>query len=334
MRTNVLIRVGYLAILILLASISFGAVSCNKTAEDTNKPVIIQSFTLFVDGVQTTPSGTLQIEPGAVLNIQVTYVDPDAGENPDPSWYSFTWVVERLNSGVSPFNPNENFISMNENPCIWTAPTVVGFYRFMVEVRDRYGTPAQESVVIEVNANKKPIINELSISENQPFVNEEVIITVDASDPDGNLPLIYDWQATGGYYTYESDGEAHWLSPASGDFDLTIIITDQVNGSVSRTIPVVVQANHDPIIEGWDLDPSASVKFNDLVTITLTATDEDGDTLEYNWQASTGTFNSVNEHLAVWRAPSEVIAATITCMVEDNKGGSDSVDIIINVTEE
>ena len=321
-------------ILMAIAAALIAVPACNKTAEDTNKPVIIQGFTFTVDGEAVTPGGTLQIEPGSVLTIKVDYTDPDAGEDPDPNWYSFTWAVERVGGGASTFNPNEYFIVFSENPCIWTGPDVTGFYRFICEVRDRYMTPSQQTVVIEVNANKHPIINELTVSDYEPFVGQVVTITVDATDPDGNLPLEYTWQATGGYFSMEGDGIARWLSPSNGDFTITIIVTDQVGGSVSREIPIVVQQNHDPVIEGWDLDPGNSVLVNQLVTITLTASDVDGDALEYNWSADNGTFNSVNRNVAVWRAPGEAMSAKITCVVEDNKGGSDTAEIIINVTTE
>jgi len=329
--TNIVLRWfligGFLLVLIL------PLLSCNKTAEDTNKPVLIQGFDFVVDGEAVTPAGTLQMEPGIILTISVNYTDPDAGDDPDPNWYSYMWVVERVNGGLSTFNPNESFIVFDENPCIWTAPDVTGFYRFIVEVRDRYGTPSQETVVIEVNANKRPIITELGVSDTQPFINQEITITVIATDPDGNIPLEYTWQADGGFFTFESDEEARWMSPVSGNYKLSVIITDQVGGSVSRDLPVVVQENHAPVIQGWDLDPGNSVSFNELVTITLTADDIDGDSLEYNWSADYGTFNTVSENFAVWRSPSEAVSAKITIQVEDNKGGIDTAEIIINVTE-
>ncbi len=326
-------------ILITLVAVAFLGIpltagGCDKTAENTNKPVVIHGFQFTVAGDPVTPSGTIQISPGVVLNIEVSYTDPDSGEDPDPSWFSFTWVVERIGTGVSTFNPNEFFIAYQENPCIWTAPEVTGFYRFLVEVRDRYGTPSQETIVVEVNSNKQPIITELQVSNNQPFVNEEIVITAVATDPDANLPLEYLWQADGGYFTLENEGEAHWLSPVSGSFQITLVVTDQKNGTVSRNIPVVVQTNHDPVIQGWDLDPGNNVGFGELVTITLSASDEDGDTLEYNWSADFGTFNTVNESIAIWRSPLEAVAAKITCSVEDNSGGIDTVEIIINVAEQ
>ena len=328
---NQVLRGAIPALVVVL--ISIWAMGCDKTAENTNKPVIIQGFTFSIDGEPSTPAGTLQIEPGSVLTIKVEFVDPDAGDEPNPSWYSFLWAVERVDVGVSPFNPNTFFIVQDENPCIWTAPTVTGFYRFRVEVRDKYQTPSMQTVVIEVNSNKHPIINELSISNANPFVNQEITITVDATDPDGNLPLEYEWQATGGYFTSETDGEARWLSPTSGTFTITVIITDQAGGSVSRDLPVVVQENHAPVILGWELDPGNSVKVNDLVTITLSAEDIDGDQLEYNWSADCGTFNNVNQNVAVWRAPDTANSCIVTCVVEDNRGKSDSADIVINVTE-
>ncbi len=307
---------------------------CNKTAEDTNKPVLIQGFTLYENGDVVTPAGTLQIEPGSILNILVDYIDPDAGDDPDPNWYSATWVVERVGGGISTFNPNESFIVFDENPCIWKAPDVTGYYRFLVEVRDRYGTPSQETIVVEVNANKQPVITQIVISDTQPFVNAEITITVEAEDPDGNTPLMYSWQADGGYFTFESDGEARWISPTSGNYVLTVIVEDQLGGTVSRDLPIVVQENHNPIIQGWDLDPGNSVLVNELVTITINADDIDGDPLEYNWTADSGTFNMVNENVAVWRAPAEAVTAKVTCIVEDNRSGSDTAEITINVSVE
>ncbi len=324
-------RISTLTLIITALLLSVLTASCNKTAENTNKPVIIQNFAFSVDGVSSTPAGTLQIEPGTVLNITVNFDDPDAGDEPDPAWYSFTWAVERIGGGASVFNPNEFFIVNDENPCIWGTPDVTGFFRFRVEVRDRYQTPSMEEVVVEVNSNMQPRIHGLFISDATPFVNQEVTITVDASDPDGNLPLTYTWQATGGYFTAEGDEEATWLSPTSGSFTITVIVEDQMGGNVSRNIPLNVQENHDPIISGWDLDPDNSVAINQLVTITLDVDDIDNDVLEFNWSADLGTFNTVNKNLAVWRAPGTAGTATIQCVVEDNKGGSDTAQIVINV---
>jgi hypothetical protein len=306
-------------------------VSCNKTAENTNKPVIIQGWSFTADGQSVTPAGNLQIAPGQVLTIKVNFVDPDAGASPDPSWYSFTWAASRMEGTSSQFNPNVNFIASDENPMIWNAPSVPGFYKFTCQVRDHYGAVSMQDVVVEVNSNKKPVISELDVSKTDPFVNEEVTLTVDANDPDGNLPLEYVWQANGGFFTTETDNVAKWLSPTSGTFQITIVVNDQAGGSTSRTVPINVQANHAPVIEGWNLDPGGSVSAGGLVTITLNVTDEDGDVLEFNWSSNVGTFNSVDKNVASWRAPATAGPATVTCVINDQKGGSDTANINITV---
>jgi hypothetical protein len=320
------------SLIVSLLALSLSAlIACNKTAENTNKPVIISGFSFTVDNQAISPAGTLQIEPTQVLTVKVSYTDPDAGANPDPSWYKFTWSVERVNGSTSTFNPNDNFVVNNENPAIWTAPDVTGFYKFRVEVRDFYETPSMETVVVEVSSNKRPLINSLDVSNTNPFVNQEITITVDATDPDGNLPLEYVWQASGGYFTVENDSTAKWLSPASGSFQITVNVNDQAGGTASRSVPINVQANHAPVIEGWNVDPGEAIAANGLATITVTATDVDGDNLEFNWSADYGTFSNVDKNVAKWRAPATAGNATVTCVVKDNKGGSDTANIVISV---
>jgi hypothetical protein len=319
------------AILLLIILLLAVASSCNKTAEDTNKPVIIQGFNFTVDNVAVTPAGTLQIKPGQVLTIKVNYTDPDAGANPDPSKYTYHWTVELVDSGSASLDPNSNFVAKDQNPSIWTAPNITGFYKFRVQVLDRYNAPSVETIVVEVNSNEKPVITSMDVSKTDPFINEVVTVTVVASDPDSNLPLEYVWQATGGYFTTENDGVAKWLSPAPGAFQITVNVSDQAGGTTSRTVPINVQANHPPVVEGWEVDPNESVAVNGLVTITITATDIDGDVLEYNWSSDKGNFSNVSNNVATWRAPSVAGTATVTCVVEDNKGGSDTANIVINV---
>lgn len=306
--------------------------SCNKTAENTNKPVQIDGWSFTVDNQSVSPAGTLQIAPGQVLTIKVNYTDPDAGEDPDPGDYTFMWATERVNGGTSSFNPNDNFIVSNENPMIWTAPQVTGFYRFICQVYDRYMTPCQENVVVEVNSNKPPVITTLNISDANPFVNIPIQIDIVATDPDGNIPLEYIWEANGGYFTWQQDGSAKWVCATSGTFQITVDVNDTAGGTTTRSIPINVQANHPPVIQGWTLDPEGSVAINGFVNITITSDDQDDDDLEYNWSPDKGTFSVVNKNVAMWRAPSTAGTYTVVCEVRDNKGGTDTASIAINVT--
>ena len=173
-------------LLILLAVFNSG---CNKTAKDTNKPVIINSFSFIVDGTEVIPADILQVEPGSIVAIEVIFTDPDAGEDPDPGWYSFAWAVERDGLTSELLDANDFFIVYIENPCVWVAPDVPGKYTFDVIVGDRYGSPEVGHVSVLVDSNKQPVISELQVSNTSPYVNEEITITVEATDPDGNYPL-------------------------------------------------------------------------------------------------------------------------------------------------
>jgi hypothetical protein len=307
-------------------------VSCNKSAKDTNKPVIISGFSFMVDNAAAAATGTLQIEPDQVLTILVNYTDPDGGTSPNPAWYEFTWAVELVDAPSGALDPNSKFIAMDQNPAIWKAPATTGFYKFIVQVLDKYNDPSTEAVVVEVSSNKKPIITDLHVSSTEPKINEEVTLSVYADDPDANLPLDYSWQASGGYFTVENGPVAKWLSPTSGSFQITVTVNDQAGGSASRVVPINVQADRPPVIEGWHLDPDDSVGVSEFITITIAATDPDGDELEYNWACDSGALINVDKNVAKWRAPAIVGNSTVSCTVKDNKGGSDSVNILIVVT--
>lgn len=318
---------------IIILTLIITAAGCNKSAKDNNKPVVINSYSFTVDGAEIIPADILQVEPGSIVAIEVSYTDPDAGDDPDPGWYSFAWAVKRDGLVSELLNANEFFIVYNENPCVWVAPDTPGKYTFDVIIGDRYSSPSVGHVSVLVDTNKQPVISEVNVSNISPYINEEITITVEASDPDGNYPLEWDWQVTGGYFSFKGEGEARWLSPIAGSFQLTVMVTDQDGGNTSTTIPIQALENHDPIIQSWDLDPGNPVAPDTLVLITLIVSDPDGDTLTYNWQADKGAFNSVDQNVAQWRAPSEAGNCIITVDVEDDKGGSASVEIVIIVTE-
>jgi PKD repeat protein len=68
------------------------------------------------------------------------------------------------------------------------------------------------------------------------------------------------------------------------------------------------------------------------VGITCNASDQDGDTLRFGWTANGVDVGGNNSRL-VWRAPDTAGTYTITCTVNDSKGGEDSKSVNIEVTE-
>ena len=91
--------------------------------------------------------------------------------------------------------------------------------------------------------------------------------------------------------------------------------------------------NHKPIIS--DLPASPRTAFiNQNITITCTASDQDGDTLAYSWSSSPGgTINGIGSNIT-WKAPATKGTYNINCLVSDGKGGEDSKSVGITVASD
>ena len=90
--------------------------------------------------------------------------------------------------------------------------------------------------------------------------------------------------------------------------------------------------NHNPIISDLSVSPRTAF-INQNITITCTASDQDGDTLTHGWSSSPGGTITGSGSTITWISPATEDTYTITCMVSDGKGGKDNklVDIIVAV---
>jgi hypothetical protein len=115
---------------------------------------------------------------------------------------------------------------------------------------------------------------------------------------------------------------------------IILILSGCINGTTTPNIPDQGDdINHKPIIS--DLPASPRTAFiNQNITITCTASDQDGDTLAYSWSSSPGgTINGIGSNIT-WKAPAIKGTYTITCLVSDGKGGEDSKSVGITVASD
>jgi hypothetical protein len=149
-----------------------------------------------------------------------------------------------------------------------------------------------------------------------------------ASDADGD-ELSYNWSASGG----EINGEGAtvtWTAPGSeGFYDVTVWVTDGRSVEVMKQITITVRVNKPPTIASLAADadwtkPSGSLQ------LTCTASDPDGDELDYEWTATGGDISGTGA-VVNWTAPQEVGMYDITVVVTDGHGSSamDSVSISV-----
>jgi hypothetical protein len=82
-------------------------------------------------------------------------------------------------------------------------------------------------------------------------------------------------------------------------------------------------ANNAPTISALSLPDS--VPAGEDATFGCTATDPDGDVLAYSWTCTSGTLQSTTGKMVGWTAPLTSGAATVTVVVQDSSGASDTL---------
>ena len=85
----------------------------------------------------------------------------------------------------------------------------------------------------------------------------------------------------------------------------------------------ITVANQPPTVSTITLNPAvAEVSKNATVQLTASASDPDGDDIQYLWAATGGGFDSAEGARAVWRAPEMTGSFGVTLTVTDGKGGT------------
>ena len=153
-------------------------------------------------------------------------------------------------------------------------------------------------------------------------VGDSSVIHAQAADPD-NDQLTYTWTATGG----KVDGtgpEVHWNSAdaAPGNYTVTVKVDDGRGGTATSSTQVAVEArpNRPPTVSSCAANP-ATVTAGQPVTISATAADPDNDQLTYSYSATGGKVSGTGAQAqfdSTGLAPGHY---TVTCHVDDGKGG-------------
>jgi hypothetical protein len=166
-------------------------------------------------------------------------------------------------------------------------------------------------------ANHLPAITSLEAEPERVLPSGSCQIVCTASDNDGDQ-LSYNWSASAGEINGEGD-TVTWTAPRSeGSYNITVTVTDGRGGEVTDYVIIEVRANRSPTITNLVADadwatPSGSIQ------VTCTASDRDGDELNYEWSTDggnvTGTGAVVN-----WIAPAEVGIYYVTVVVTDGHG--------------
>lgn len=290
-----------------------GSVAVTVTVSDGKGSSVNQTWNITVEVrppvvTEHVPSDdNFQVNVGSVIDFHVTASDPDG----DP--LSFTWEA----TGGA-------FQSKHRDRAEWAAPSQAGHVRVKVTVSDGKGGSATQTWHIEVTARPPEITAHTPVDDELTVVLGEVVeFSVSVSDPDKDS-LSYTWEATVGTFDDDKSDRTKWTAPMEpGTAEVTVTVSDGKGGAVAQTWSVTVK-NRSPVISAFVPDKDTFwVNEGDVVNFSVTASDPDGDSLGYTWEAKGGTLEDGGSSAETkWTAPMEPGPAEVTVTVSDGKGGT------------
>jgi hypothetical protein len=146
---------------------------------------------------------------------------------------------------------------------------------------DQRGYP--RTVPYEIGAvdlsNNPPVLN--SIGNRIVQVSEKLVITITATDPDGDNLTYSATNLPSGASFDPTTHTFRWIPKQTGVYQVTFTVTD--NGvpqqSASETTSITVVTNHPPV---FDTLPKYTVAIGQTLQFTVHATDPDGDSITYS----------------------------------------------------
>jgi hypothetical protein len=167
--------------------------------------------------------------------------------------------------------------------------------------------------------NRAPEIRGLSVSPAVIPLGGTAIVSVDASDPDGDA-IFYRFEASGGTVTADAGqpGRATYRNDgvARASDQVRVTVTDSKNASASGVASVTLQGNRAPTVALRTLITERACHPNCSLTVLANADDPDGDLLRYTWSGCTGGVEPTSR--CTIDAPGSFTAAVV---VEDGRGG-------------
>ncbi|BCM88801.1 hypothetical protein IAD21_00643 [Abditibacteriota bacterium] len=151
------------------------------------------------------------------------------------------------------------------------------------------GTAGSDTVTV---ANSAPVISGVTIDQSAPKTGDTLSVTVAATDPDGDAVAkekLYQW-IKNSFDRISQTGPTYDLSAVdNGDkgdkISVRVTVSDGTDSS-SKESPQVTIVNSAPVINSVTIAP-ASPSTNDLLSVTVAATDPDGDAVAkeklYQW---------------------------------------------------
>ena len=285
-----------LLVLLLGGMLWFGCGDDDSSPATHNRAPVIASLTLTPD--------TVQVADTVLVSVVASDEDGD--------------------SLVFAYAPTGGTL-LGSGPIVrWVPIATTGVHVLAAVVTDGQGgtDTAEDSVLI---CNTAPIIVSIAVDPDTIRVGLTADVVVTAFDADDD-ELAYSYEASGGSIT-GSGPAVSWQAPhAAGTYSLSVLVSDGHTGDAQGTATLVVVTNRDPVVNSVTVTPS-SVPAGGIATVSVNASDPDGDALTYSYVVTGGAITG-NGATATWTAPSISGAHTLTVTVSDGAATAQGMAVL------
>ncbi len=226
-----------------------------------NQPPIVSSLT-------ATPP---QVAPGGTATLEVSAADPDG----DPLTYAWSapdgWTLDGAGAKVT-----------------LTAPATFGTVgQVTVTVTDAGGASVSSKVVVSTETDGGPVVQSITATPPQTTKGGAIALAVTATSRE-NLPLTYAWTAPDGWTLAGTGADVTLTAPDQyGATGTVSVAVSDGELSASTSIVVGTVADRAPIIDSMTAQPPTVFR-GQTSTVSVDASDPDGDVLTYAWTAPDG----------------------------------------------
>ena len=191
--------------------------------------------------------------------------------------------------------------------------------------------PYIEQMVVPTSSTNRPPTARLKATSYEISPNQQVTLTAEASDPDGQT-LSYTWShPSGTLATSANNLSGTWTAPGISTI-ATITFTAKDPSGLTSVAKVTIKvgssggnqpSNAHPVVLSIDTATSTFLNNADY-QLTANATDSNGDALTYFWSTTQGTVSPTDQVSTTWRTPnvSNTTYVQVTVLVSDNRGGT------------
>ena len=287
------------------------------TATDTVVMTINADPSLQPPGAPSAPSVTAQTLGN---RLSVAWTAPT-------SLASITsYDLQHRPTGTSSWTRVNNVTS---SPSVITGLIPATAYEVQVRATSSNGDSPWSASGTATTTNQPPSVN-ITTSPQTVAGGQQVSLSATATDPEGyTSALTYAWtSAGGGSFGSTSSRDTTWTAPAATrstqTITLTLTVTDNggtpATGSDTVVMTINAVANRGPIVT--INTASQTVSGGQAVTLSVSASDPEADTLSYAWTLDgVGTLSATNVQNPTWTAPagtSVTQTATLRLTVTDN----------------